>query len=465
MRMQSMYDMSPLWIQHLMVTGYGHQAKRRRYGPYYREHLAFLDKFDHFSREQQRSYQLQELLKLLRYVRERSPFYRDLYTDVDIDSLRDVTDLRRLPVVTKDMLRENIEQIVTISKRSAHVGHTGGTTGMSLTVYNTTENGQQRMATLDHFKAKHGFINMRMKRATFSGKHIVPPGNRNPVFWRYNAAIRQMLYSTFHITDATCQCYIASLNRFRPEAIDGFVSSISEIADYILRHGIHLDFRPRVVFPTSETVTPRHRDLIERAFGCKVRDQYASSEGAPFVWECERGSLHYDLSTGVIENMDGSDEVLVTSFTTYGTPLIRYRIGDCMTFTPDHEICPCGYASPLVRSIEGRVVDCLYATNGARVNMGNMANIVKNAPNSIIRAQFVQLEKQAITAKIVVDHNRYRTADGAQLASEMRHKFGADMRITVSVVDSIPRDASGKHSLIINEIARHGSRQVEKSIC
>lgn len=30
--------------------------------------------------------------------------------------------------------------------------------------------------------------------------------------------------------------------------------------------------------------------------------------------------------------MEDSNEILVTSFTTYGTPLIRYKIGDKMIF-------------------------------------------------------------------------------------------------------------------------------------
>ncbi len=50
----------------------------------------------------------------------------------------------------------------------------------------------------------------------------------------------------------------------------------------------------------------------------------------PLFGECEYGNLHYDITTGVIENIDNSNEILVTSFLNYGTPLIRYRIGDSM---------------------------------------------------------------------------------------------------------------------------------------
>ena len=106
------------------------------------------------------------------------------------------------------MLRHNIEDVVTIDKSSAVEGHTGGTTGKSLTVYFTPEDMQKRMATLDHFKLQHGFENMKMKRATFMGKHIVPPGQKKKNFWRYNAAIKQMVYSSFHITEAVSYTHL-----------------------------------------------------------------------------------------------------------------------------------------------------------------------------------------------------------------------------------------------------------------
>jgi phenylacetate-CoA ligase len=452
MNLQKIYDASPLWMQNAMATGYGFRTKRQRYGREYHKHLSFLDEFSSLSRTEQEAYQVWKLLRFLHHVKEKSSFYRELYAGIPVEDFTGLDDLKRLPVVTKDMLRENISRVVTVSTREAIIGHTGGTTGMSLEVKFTEENNQQRMAVLDHFKAGHGFINLKMRRATFSGKHIVPLGNFGHVFWRYNSAIRQMMYSSFHITEETCPHYIRSLNQFRPVAIDGFVSSISEIAEYMLRHGVRFDFKPAVVFPTSETVTPRHREMIEEAFVCKVRDQYSSSEGAPFVWECREGRLHYDLSTGVIENMEGSDEILVTSFATYGTPLVRYRIGDRMAFDSTGEICRCGHASPLVQSIEGRAVDYLYTTKGGKVNLGNVANIVKNASNSIIRAQFEQTDLTAIMARLVVDRKIFKEKHGNLLIEEMHHKFGDNMKVSIDIVENIPHAKSGKYALIINHM-------------
>ena len=65
-------------------------------------------------------------------------------------------------------------------------------------------------------------------------------------------------------------------------------------------------------------VTSSGRELLERVFSCNVYDQYASSEGAPFVAECGSQVLHIELTSGVFEHFEeGSDAVLVTSFTTH----------------------------------------------------------------------------------------------------------------------------------------------------
>ena len=57
----------------------------------------------------------------------------------------------------------------------------------------------KRMAMFDHFKARVGFEHRAMKRATFNGKHIVPPAQTKKVFWRYNATCKQMIFSSFRI--------------------------------------------------------------------------------------------------------------------------------------------------------------------------------------------------------------------------------------------------------------------------
>ena len=272
------------------------------------------------------------------------------------------------------------------------------------------------------------------------------------MFWRYNAACKQMIYSSFFISEDNIPYYLDGLRRFQPDALDGFFTCMTDIAHYLHRKGEKPGFSPKAIFPTSETVSPLGRALLEEVFGCKVYDQYASSEGAPFVTDCAHQTLHMDLSSGVLEHFGENDEVLITSFSTYATPLIRYRIGDSMIFAPEGTTCPCGMQAPVVESIQGRSLDFLYTPQGARVNAGNVANLLKNMPNAVIRAQFRQVKLDEITALLEVDKSLYREEHDRLLRQEFLHKFGPQMRVNIEHLDEIPRETSGKFRMIKNDV-------------
>jgi phenylacetate-CoA ligase len=451
--LERVYDKSPIFLQDIMVTISGYQRNKTRYGRAYYEYRSFLSSFDKLSLEEKFDYQEKELVKFVKYANENSKFYNGLYKNVDMDEIQGIQDLKKLPVVDKEMLRKNINEVFTIPSKGAVEGHTGGTTGKSLVVLMTPNDMMKRMAVLDHFKSRVGFEHLEMKRATFNGKHIIPPQQKKKVFWRYNAACKQMIYSSFHITEENMGSYVNSLNNFKPQAIDGFFMSICDIASYIERHDIELKFKPIAIFPTSETLTKSGRELLERVFKCKVYDQYASSEGAPFVTECENQVLHIELATGVFEKLDeDNDEILVTSFTTHGTPLIRYRIGDSMKIDTDSEKCFCGNEAPIVKEIQGRKLDFLYTSKGAKINGGNIANLFKNMPNALVRAQTIQDKMNEVRILLEVDKRLYKKEYDELLKDEFEHKFGTDTKIIIEHVDEIPREKSGKFRMIKNNV-------------
>lgn len=449
---KNIYDSAPIWLQNFMITAAGYRNNKIRYGDMYYKHKAFLKKFDTWDIEEKLEYQRDSLVRFINYAYSNSKFYRELYEDIDITKIQSISDLNKLPIVDKEMLRSRADDVFTIPTKGAVPGHTGGTTGKSLVVLRTPEDIMKRMAMLDHFKERVGFTHRKMRRATFNGKHIIPPGQQKKIFWRYNHACKQMIYSSFHITEKNAEYYVNSLNRFKPQALDGFFTCMIDIANYIERHNIKLKFQPVAIFPTSETLTQPGRDLLERVFKCKVYDQYASSEGAPFVTECEEQQLHIELASGVFEHFgEDSDEVLVTSFTTHGTPLIRYRIGDAMQFSTDLK-CQCRMQSPLVESIQGRRLDFLYTAEGAKINAGNVANLFKNMPNALIRAQTQQSKLGEIIVLLEVDQKVYKKKYDDLLREEFKQKFDSTTDIIIKHVDEIPRESSGKFRMIKNTV-------------
>lgn len=446
---EKIYDRSPIFLQNMMVSVKGYLNNRERYGKEYGEYRAFLRDYDTWPIEKKLEHQREQLVSFVRFAYENSTFYREFYKDIDIDSIQTIEDLKQLPILEKEMLRQRIDDIVIDTGEACWHSNTGGTTGKSLQVTMTHKDMMRRMAMLDHFKAKVGFEHRKMRRATFNGKHIVPPGQTQKVFWRYNRACKQKIYSSFHITEANMKYYVEDLNRFKPQALDGFFTSMCDIAGYIERHNIPLTFKPVAIFPTSETLSAEGRALLERVFRCKVYNQYASSEGAPFVNECPNQQLHVLLASGVIESYGEHDEVLVTSFTTRATPLIRYRIGDRMIF--DNEtVCTCGDTSPAVRAIEGRSRDYLFTGDGLRIS--HLGSILKGLPNVVIHMQFVQEEKNEILLLLQVDHSSFSPEHEQKIRENFAHVFGKNTALTVQYVQEIPREASGKFRMIKNLI-------------
>lgn len=449
---EAIYRQSGPKLQTLLVTAKGAQLAIERYGKTYRETLKALPHILAMTSVQARADQAERLRRFLAYARTESPLYAERLgglnlRNADMDAL-----LQEIPVLEKEDLRAHIDAVHTVGAEGAIEGHTGGTTGMSLVVRYTKQDFQVRMANLDYFKGVHGGRH-GMRRASFTGKDLNPGAQESRIFWRTNWILRQRFYDTFRLNPNTIQRYVDDLNRFQPDVIDGFTSCIADICTHVQQSNGAFQFQPKAVFPTSEPLFDHQRVLIRETMGVEPRDQYASSEGAPFIVECARGNLHAWLHTGVFE-VDETGDALVTSFTTHGTPLIRYRIGDRVAFADDREVCGCGWSGPLVERIGGRAIDFLWSEERGRVYSPNLSNVVKNVPNSIVKAQFTQVTRNSIRADLVVDAASFDSVHHRRIVhDELRARLGKKIEIDLRVVDDIPRSKSGKHRLVVNDLS------------
>ena len=443
--LKSLYNVLPNSFQDILVGIYGWYLYKQRYGKEYYKFYEFYKNKDCSNKIDNEAEQNELLCDFLKFVVENSSFYKRKYSAVDLSKIKGVSDLHLLPVLSKEELRTNIKDISTIKSGDGVTSFTGGTTGKSLEVNFTSRDFQRRMAYLDAFKFKVGVDPFKSKKATFSGRQLIskPKGN---VYWRNNFAYNQRLYSTFHISEKNLPLYINNLNEYKPEVINGFVSSIYELAKYINENNLILDFSPKAIFTTSETLLSHHREVIQSAFKCHIYNQYASAEGAPFITECVEGELHYNIDTGVIETSPESGSILVTSFTTHGTPLVRYDIGDSISFKDG--VCKCGSAHPLVSEISGRAVDFLIASNGTKVSLSHLADVIKGLPGCIRNIQFTQTSVTKISILLEVDEDTYDLSHEKILLNSLAYRFTKATDFEISKVEKIPREASGKYRLI-----------------
>lgn len=435
---------TPMFVQSSAISLFNTYQYKVRHGGEYKKFREYYAKIESFTASQLDKEIKKKKKYFFKYVRKNSSWYNKL----------NVRDLTQNSFLEKQDIINNFDKIKTIREKNGIVSLTGGTTGASMKVVYTKKDMQERFAILDHFRAQHGY-RLGKKTAWFSGKNLISKHDiQNNVCSHYDFINKIRFYSTFHINQDSFDVYWQSLVKFQPEFIVGFPSSVYELCEIADSLGLQLPTPVKVFFPTAETVLPKYREVIGRVLGCKLVDQYASSEGAPFILECTHGRLHIHPLTGVFEVLDEhlqpaqSGELLVTSYTTHGTPLIRYRIGDHITLADSQDVCTCGSIFPLVKQIDGRTSDYILSPTHGKVNLGNISNSTKNI-SGIIKFQVIQHNSEAVQVLIVTNQD-FNSSEKTKFIAALTERLGSQLEITTKVVDDIPTEKSGKFRIVKN---------------
>ncbi|MDF1614720.1 phenylacetate--CoA ligase family protein [Desulfurivibrio dismutans] len=114
------------------------------------------------------------------------------------------------------------------------------------------------------------------------------------------------------------------------------------------------------------TLTPLGA-LLQQAWGARLHASYGATEMATAFGECTAGCgghVHPELMLAEIIDEQGRPvapgepgEVVVTPLGVEGFPLVRFRTGDVARL--HHEPCPCGWQTPRLGPIEGRLAQRL----------------------------------------------------------------------------------------------------------
>ncbi|RUO46620.1 polysaccharide biosynthesis protein [Pseudidiomarina aquimaris] len=438
---------APIFIQNFLISIYNSRLYHRRHTGLYRRYRKYFADYENASLQTLISEQQRRLKSFLCWATTNSTYY---------SSKRNL-ELSDFDVLEKSHLIENLEGICTISESDGVVSLTGGTTGASMKVVYTSEDVQERHALLDHFREQHGY-KLGKRVAWFSGKDIVRQRDISKGYcYRDDWLNKIRFFSTFHINQKNFDVYWRALENFEAEFLVGFPSSVYDICLMAKQRGLRLRNKVKVFFPTAEVVLKEHRDVIGDILGCRLVDQYASSEGAPFILECEYGNLHIHLLSGVFEVVDingksaSEGELLVTSFTTRGTPLIRYRIGDSLVLDTSNQNCDCGSHHPLVKQIVGRSSDFIWSPEHGKVNLGNISNCTKGT-SGIVQFQVHQESPDAVRI-LLVTNNLYSMEDEIIFLDNLQSRLGSRMQVELKYVNDIPREKSGKYRIVKNDLS------------
>lgn len=240
----------------------------------------------------------------------------------------------------------------------------------------------------------------------------------------------------------------------RPVYVWGYTSALAELARHARQAGSGSIPLARFAKVYGEMLFPFQRQQIEQDLGATVIGTYGCQETGTAAHECPLGSMHVLSEHVVLEILrDGEPvapgemgDIVLTCLTNDAMPMIRYQVGDRGRLSP--EPCACGRPHPVLADVEGRIGDVLLTETGRAVHGSSLGAVLKhvlaaNPPGAIGKVLFEQQSPQSW--KIFVESGPgFASSVPEQLANGVRGIFGAGCRVDVALVDTIPREPSGK---------------------
>lgn len=397
---------------------------------------------------QERTTWIRERLKqTLVRANEGIPFYRERFRRAGFNPARDlqsVSDLARVPVLTKDDVRANWEQM--IDRRfllGSVLANTSGTTGQPMSMRLNEGYIAFDYACMFRHWAKAGYT----FRAPFAAVRSYVPENPDGPLWIQNRWQNTLYMSAYHLKPSNAERYVEALIDFRPRFIRGYVSSINVLAEYAFAHREKFDF-VRGIFTASETLSEIERANIERTFGRKLYDWYGMTEPAVVITERpDHEGMEVDWEYGFPEFVEDAslhpDErrLLATSLHNPVMPFIRYETGDVARVSGE---CDSAGLYPGIRGITGRKDECLVTPDGARLPSLNFYSLLQTYTD-ILRFQFVQTDEAHVVMKISVRPGAPEIeALVVALRREAGKRLGPELALEIQVTDQFLTSPDGK---------------------
>lgn len=449
----SFYKNSPTWAQEWLLSARAYGRALAREGGAFRRMSEEVSKTQWLADDDLARYVEAKLRNVVTVAASEVPFYRRAFAQADIvpATMRLPEDLKRLPAMSKAVLRQQGRQLVSDAPLRLRVSSsTSGTTGSPVLLYQD----------LDAISREHAYIWRQLtwaglkpgdKRAWLRGDMIVPADAREGPYWRENRGDRMLMMSSFHLSDSTARSYVEALQRYDPVVIQAYPSSITFLASWMDNNGVRYRGKSiRGVVTSSETMNAEARELVRRTFGCQVFDWYGLAERVTAIGTCEHGRYHVMSDYGHAEFEpadDGLHELYGTGFHNFTMPLIRYRCGDLIRLAPEGERCSCGRAFPLVDEIIGRADDAIKLPDGRRIAACLAGNFFRGVPG-ILQGQIRQDHRERLDLYVVPTPG-YSTESVSKLKANAEMRIGSAMSIDVHTVEELPRTARGKFKAVV----------------
>ncbi len=399
--------------------------------------------------------QRKKLISMIKHAYQNVSYYHKLFDSARIkpDDIKSMEDLHKIPITTKSTLQtlpitEITAKNVDLSKCASL--RTSSSHGVPLTIYLRKKDKNFLDMVWARAKLENG-QHLRDKRVSIrESQYFLSQKN-----WFEHLGIwRRVNLSCFD--DVKNQLEI--IEKVNPQVITGYPSSLKLLAR-TLQEQRNKRVHPRLIFTAAELLDEDSRRFIASTFGAPVFDCYGAHELGLIAWECSRKTgYHINIDSVVVEFVWNGKAVspgergklIYTALHSYAMPFIRYDIGD--VGMKSNEKCPCGRGLPLMKIIEGRVVDFIILPDGKMVSPYLLTCDMEKIPG-IARYQIVQ-EKKDLIVVVIIKSQEFDQHTVISIRRNLKKVLGKDVQIELRIVDRLPPDKSGKFRVVLSKVDR-----------
>ncbi len=455
----SIYHHLPYPLKVFVASTKGYQLQHLRYGKNTEQMVEKAVERETWDENQWKMWQAERLEFVLNRSVKAVPYYRRYWEEQRKNGNRaSWIYLENWPILKKEEVRKNPLAFVAedCNPRKMYCDHTSGTSGTPLKIWESTKTIQQWYALFEARWRRWYGVSRFDRWAILGGQLVVPFEWVKPPFWVWNAGMKQLYCSAYHINPENVPFYIDAIRRHGVKYLLGYPSAIFALA----QTAFQLKLSPpvlKVVISNAEPLFSFQKQMIREFFECPVYDTYGMAEFVCAASQCSEGVYHLWPEVGHLEVVsDDSDEsvqdgetgrLICTGLLNVNMPLIRYEVGDRGAQNAAIKECGCGRSLPRLLSIEGRQDDVILTRDGRRI--GRLDPIFKTDLH-LLEAQIIQEEIGKFKVKYV-PAPEWNERDENILAERLRQRVG-DVCVDFETVNAIPRSRNGKFKAVISQI-------------
>lgn len=409
------------------------------------------ERAERLSREAIETLQLNHLRRVFQEATSSVPAYRKQFSElgVFVNDIQSLADWARLPITTKEDLRQNADLFVNSDIASYRIlkHRTSGSTGTPVEISSTRRTWIAERAAMYRGWRWIGMMPGDRIATCVGGVESDTKLGEAP-FVRYR---NQLDLSSSHLDLSHVQSYLNLLREFSPHYIRTY-PFVAKLLGHELRKGNLSLPSLKGILTQSETLTPALRSNLQTLWNAPIFDHYGMQEKCASMSECLEGSLHVHSDFCFVELIPDSStpyhRVIATGFFNSAMPLIRYETGDFAS--PAEQDCRCGLPLPAVRNLVGRIEDQLYDPDG---------RLIPDLDQAIIHIRHIK-QCQVIQERIdfvrvcVLPDEAFGSEDERALLTTIQNHLGPKVKVSLERVSEIPRTRSGKVRFIVSRVSR-----------